>query len=135
MDKTESKYRDIQFYSEKNETLMSVHSRDTKVYADLLEASPHVVKYRCLLPLEPSFMEEVSRLGIRPVYFETAWASDFWIENADGTTGIREVLPIRHPIKKAMIEKLELSRRYWKQLDVDDWKIVVIDRGGDDDVL
>lgn len=135
MDKTESKYRDIQFYSEKNETLMSVHSRDAKIYTDLLEASPHVMKYKCILPLEPGFMEEVSRLGIRPVYFETAWASDFWIENTDGTTGIREVVLMVNLIKRATIEKLELSRRYWKQLDVDDWKIVVMDRGGDDDVL
>ena len=30
MDKTESKYRDIQFYSEKNKSLMSVHSKDAK---------------------------------------------------------------------------------------------------------
>ena len=66
MDKTESKYRDIQFYSEKNKSLMSVHSKDAKAYADLLEASPHVVKYKCILPLDPGFMEEVSRLGIRP---------------------------------------------------------------------
>ena len=46
MDKTESKYRDIQFYSEKNKSLMLVHSKDAKAYADLLEASPHVVKYK-----------------------------------------------------------------------------------------
>lgn len=52
MNMMESKYRDIQFYSEKNETLMSVHSRDAKVYADILENSPHVVKYKCILPLE-----------------------------------------------------------------------------------
>ena len=81
MDKTESKYRDIQFYSEKNKSLMSVHSKDAKAYADLLEASPHVVKYKCILPLDPGFMEEVSRLGIRPECFGIAWASDFWIEN------------------------------------------------------
>lgn len=135
MDKTESKYRDIQFYSEKNEALMSVHSRDVKIYADILENSPHVVKYKCILPLEPGFMEEVSRLGIRPEYFNTAWASDFWIENADGTTGIREVVPAVQLVKRATVEKLELSRRYWKQLDVGDWKIVVMDRGGDENVF
>ena len=38
-------------------------------------------------------------------------------------------------IKKADIQKLELSRRYWKRLDVDDWKVVVMARGGDDHVL
>lgn len=135
MDKTESKYRDIQFYSEKNKSLMSVHSKDAKAYADLLEASPHVVKYKCILPLDPGFMEEISRLGIRPECFGIAWASDFWIENADGTTGIREVVSVAQLVKKSAIQKLELSRRYWKQLDVDDWKIVVIDRGGDEVVL
>ena len=90
----------------------------------------HVVKYKCILPLDPGFMEEVSRLGIRPECFGIAWASDFWIENADGTTGIREVVSVAQLVKKSAIQKLELSRRYWKQLDVDDWKIVVIDRGG-----
>ena len=32
MDKTESKYRDIQFYSEKNKSLMLVHSKDAKMH-------------------------------------------------------------------------------------------------------
>ena len=94
-----------------------------------------MVKYKCILPLDPGFMEEVSRLGIRPECFGIAWASDFWIENADGTTGIREVVSVAQLVKKSAIQKLELSRRYWKQLDVDDWKIVVIDRGGDEVVL
>ena len=70
-----------------------------------------------------------------PECFGIAWASDFWIENADGTTGIREVVSVAQLVKKSAIQKLELSRRYWKQLDVDDWKIVVIDRGGDEVVL
>lgn len=135
MDKTESKYRDIQFYSEKNEELMSVHSRDAKIYADILENSPHVVKYKCILPLESCFIEEVLRLGIRQECFDIAWASDFWIENADGTTSIREIVPMEHLTKRSAIQKLELSRRYWKQLDVGDWKIVVMDRGGDEDVF
>ena len=49
--------------------------------------------------------------------------------------GIREVVSVAQLVKKSAIQKLELSRRYWKQLDVDDWKIVVIDRGGDEVVL
>ena len=135
MDKTESKYRDIQFYSLKNEALMSVHSRDARIYAGMLENDPHVVRYKCIRPLDPGFMGEVSRLGIRPDYFDTAWASDFWIENDDGSTSIREVVLGIQLIRKAMIEKLELSRRYWNRLDVGDWKVVVMERGGDGDVL
>ena len=29
--------------------------------------------------------------------------------------------------KKAVVEKLELSRRYWAILDISDWKLVVSD--------
>ncbi len=135
MDKTESKYRDIQFYSEKNQKLMSVHTRDAKTYADILEKSPNVVKYKCIVPLDPAFLDEISKVGIRAEHFQTAWASDFWIENADGSTSIREIIPLEHLIKKADIQKLEISRRYWKRLDVDDWKIVIMTRGGDGYVL
>lgn len=135
MDKTESKYRDIQFYSEKNQMLISVHTRDAKTYADILEDSPNVAGYQCLQPLDPAFLGEISRLGIRPDYFEAAWASDFRIENADGSISIREVVPAEHLTRRASVEKLELSRRYWKRLDVDDWKVVVMARGGDDHVL
>ena len=135
MDKTESKYRDIQFYSLKNEALMSVHSRDARIYAGMLENDPHVVRYKCILPLDPGFMGEVSRLGIRQECFDTAWASDFWIENEDGTTSIREILPRGQILKKSAIQRLELSRRYWNRLDVGDWKVVVMERGGDGDVL
>lgn len=42
---------------------------------------------------------------------------------------------MEHLTKRSAIQKLELSRRYWKQLDVGDWKIVVMDRGGDEDVF
>ena len=62
MDKTESKYRDIQFYSEKNQMLISVHTRDAKTYADILENSPNVVKYKCIVPLDPAFLDEISKV-------------------------------------------------------------------------
>lgn len=135
MDKTEAKYRDIQFHSEKNEALISVHTRAAKAYADILENSPHIVRYKCLVPLEPAFLEEISKVGIRAEHFQTAWASDFLIENADGSTGIREIVPLEHLIKKADIQKLEISRRYWKRLEVDDWKVVIFDREGKGYVL
>lgn len=135
MDKTESKYRDIQFYSEKNKKLMSVHTREGKIYADILENNPNVAGYQCLQPLDPAFLEEIPRLEIRPDYFEAAWASDFRIENADGSISIREVVPAEYLTRRASVEKLELSRRYWKRLDVDDWKIVIMTRGGDGYVL
>ncbi len=135
MDKTESKCRDIQFYSEKNKKLMSVHTREEKIYADILENSPNVAGYQCLQPLDPALLGEISRLEIRPDYFEAAWASDFRIENADGSISIREVVPAEHLTRRASVEKLELSRRYWKRLDADDWKVVIMARGGDDHVL
>lgn len=43
---------------------------------------------------------------------------------------MQEVVSVARLAKKSAIRKLELSRRYWKQLDVGDWKVIVIDRGG-----
>lgn len=77
MGKTESKRRDIQFYSERDRPLVSVHSKGIRAYADPLEASPHVMKYKCILPSDPGFAEEISRLGIHPERFGIAWVSDF----------------------------------------------------------
>ena len=38
---------------------------------------------------------------------------------------IREIISAEQLRKRAEVEKLELSRRYWNGLDIDDWRIVV----------
>lgn len=53
------------------------------------------------------------------------WTTDFVIRTADGRTAIREFADAQDVSKKAVMEKLELSRRYWSVLDITDWKLVV----------
>ena len=38
----------------------------------------------------------------------------------------------RHFEKRAIIERLELSRRYWKAMDVSDWKLVIFENNGEE---
>ena len=44
---------------------------------------------------------------------------------ADGRKEIREIINSGQLRKRAVVEQLELSRRYWSALDVSDWKVVV----------
>lgn len=78
------------------------------------------------LPVGFDPLPHIDRIGIRPAYFETEWASDFLLRYADGRVGVRELVTAVQLQKKADLEKLELSRRYWVVLDVSDWKVVVI---------
>lgn len=50
MEKAKTKYRDISFFSEKNQTMMCVHSRRAREYADLLEQVPEVASYQTSVP-------------------------------------------------------------------------------------
>ena len=58
------------------------------------------------------------------------WATDFVIYYADGSMGIREIVTETMLAKRANIEKLEFSRRYWSVSEsVKDWKIVIMEKG------
>lgn len=129
MDKLKEKYRDIQFFSKKNGRTVSVHSRDARLYAGTLEDSPNVSDYECCVPLEGTHLEDVGTTGIRQEYLRTDWATDFLVDFSDGSRGIREAVRLEDLVKRSMVEKLELSRRYWKRMDVTDWKIVIVDKG------
>lgn len=52
-------------------------------------------------------------------------SSDFYIRHADGTAAVRELVSAADLTKRAEVEKLELSRRYWAALGVSDWKVVI----------
>ena len=123
MQKSGVKTRDIRFFSEKNDTMICVHTPLARDYAKWLEDQPWVERYETGVLLDASQMDHVSRVDIRSSYFETAWASDFLITLADGRKEIREV-QLR---KRAVVEQLELSRRYWGALDVSGWKVVVME--------
>lgn len=127
MQKSGVKTRDIRFFSEKNDTMICVHTPLARDYAKWLEDQPWVERYETGVLLDASQMDHVSRVDIRSSYFETAWASDFLITLADGRKEIREIVSVEQLRKRAVVEQLELSRRYWGALDVSGWKVVVME--------
>ena len=127
MRKSGVKTRDIRFFSEKNDTMLCVHTSLERDYAKWLEDQPWVERYETGVLLDASQMDHVSRVDIRSSYFDTSWASDFMVTLADGRKEIREIITLGQLRKKAVVEQLELSRRYWSALDVSDWKVVVME--------
>lgn len=129
MDKTGKKCRDISFRSEKNQMVVCVHSREAREYARVLESDELVVSYEACYKLDLERYQFVSLLDIRKDYFEIEWATDFVIHYSDGSMGIREIVTEAMLSKRANIEKLEFSRRYWSASEsVKDWKIVLMSR-------
>jgi len=126
VEKVGVKTRDIQFYSEKGGVMVKVHSKPARDYAKWLEGEAWVESYEAACPWDMTRYPHIDRIGIRPAYFETEWASDFLLNYTDGRVGVRELVTAKQLQKKADLEKLELSRRYWAALDVSDWKVVVI---------
>ena len=127
MRKSGVKTRDIRFFSEKNDTMLCVHTSLERDYAKWLEDQPWVERYETGVLLDASQMDHVSRVDIRSSYFDTSWASDFMVTLADGRKEIREIINSGQLRKRAVVEQLELSRRYWSALDVSDWKVVVME--------
>ena len=126
VEKVGVKTRDIQFYSEKGGIIIKVHSKQARDYAKWLEGETWVESYEAACPWDMTRYPHIDRIGIRPAYFETEWASDFLLHYTDGRVGVRELVTAKQLQKKADLEKLELSRRYWAVLDVSDWKVVMI---------
>ena len=126
MDKVNKKRRDIKFFSEKNQSLKVVHTEDARCYAKCLEDREEVVSYDVCVPLDAGALDRIDKINIRGDYFKQQWESDFQLIYANGTYGVREVVRPGDLEKLAEVEKLELSRRYWKLLGVNDWKVVVV---------
>lgn len=130
MDKVGKKCRDINFRSEKNQKVMCVHSREAREYARILESDELVVIYEACYKLDKERYQFVSPVDIRKDYFDVEWATDFVLHFADGSIGIREIATEAMLAKRANIEKLEFSRRYWSGSEsVRDWKIVLMEKG------
>lgn len=130
MDKSGGKRRDITFRSEKNGKVMCVHSREAREYARILELDDMVISYEACQSLDMERYQFVNTVDIRKDYFDVAWATDFVIHYADGSIGIREIVTEAMLAKRANIEKLEFSRRYWSGSKyVRDWKIVLMEKG------
>lgn len=125
MEKAGKKRRDIVFYSEKNGTMITVHNEAARAYSKYLEERPEVASYESCKLLDRGRLNSVQKTDIRGDYFKTDWVSDFYIHNADGTIGVREVICTNDLTRRAEVEKLELSRRYWSLMGVQDWKLVI----------
>ena len=124
MEKANQKRRDIKFFSGKNQTVVCVHNVDARAYAQYLEGNPAVEKYETDSPLELTRFPHLSTMDIRTEYFSLDWVSDFRVYYSDGTAGIREVVREQQLKKRSVVEQLELSRRYWQAVGIQNWKIV-----------
>lgn len=128
MNKSGGKWRDITFRSDKNQSVVCVHSKEAREYARILENDPKVETYEVNVPLDMERYQYVNTIDIRKSYFEIAWTTDFVIHYVSGNFGIREIMVEAGLSKKAEIEKLEFSRRYWSSLRAVDWKIVIMEK-------
>lgn len=127
MERTGERTRDIRFYSSKNNDIVCLHSKWARDYAKWLETQPWVQSYEAGCPLDADIIDRISRAGIRTDYLQAGWATDFVIHCADGRKGVRELVQQQQLKKKAYVERLELSRRYWAATDTE-WMVVIVDR-------
>lgn len=111
MEKANLKAREYRFFSQKNQKMICLHSEQALAYARYLEDRLWVAAYDACVPLE--LTDQIDPWGIRPLYFKTAWVSDFRLVYADGKQAVRELVRLEDLEKQAVIERLELSRRYW----------------------
>lgn len=129
MEKFNAKNRVIKFFSKKNDCIIRAHTEEERRYAEVLENDRTVEKYETIVRLDMEKYKHLNPLKIRKIYFETEWATDFLITNTGQTISIRELVTREYLEKISVIERLELSRRYWASTNVCDWKLVII--GGD----
>ena len=91
----------------------------------VLEERPEITAYEACKPLDINRLDALQKTDIRGEYFREQWSSDFYIRHADGTAAVRELVSAADMTKRAEVEKLELSRRYWAALGVNDWMVVI----------
>ena len=126
MERAGERTRNIRFYSQKSNEIVCLHSKWARDYAKSLETQPWVSSYEVAFPLDADIMGRVSRAGIRADYLQTECATDFVLRYADGRKGVRELIQRQQLKKKAYVERLELSRRYWTATGTE-WMVVIID--------
>ena len=125
MDRAGKKVRDISYHSGKNGGMAVVHSEAARAYSKYLEERPEITAYEACKPLDINRLDALQKTDIRGEYFREQWSSDFYIRHADGTAAVRELVSAADLTRRAEVEKLELSRRYWAALGVNNWKVVI----------
>ena len=130
MHKDKARTRDIYFFSQKSNQMMCVHSERAREHARRLEEDGGVESYEVNVQLNIDQYPYLSAVDIRASYFQTQWTSDFMVRYRDGRREIQEIVNVVDLKKRAVIEKLELSRRYWELMQVSKW-CVVLESGGE----
>ena len=130
MHKDKARTRDIYFFSQKSNQMMCVHSERAREHARRLEEDGGVESYEVNVQLNIDQYPYLSAVDIRASYFQTQWTSDFMVRYRDGRRDIQEIVNVEDLKKRAVIEKLELSRRYWELMQVSKW-CVVLESGGE----
>ena len=115
--------------SQKNQAVLCVHSKEAREYARILEEDEQVKSFEVGYLLDQDRYTYVNPLDIRKDYFATQWTTDFVLHYADGRIGIRELIGKGGLTKRANVEKLEFSRRYWSSTEAADWKAVIMEKG------
>lgn len=118
MHKDKARTRDIYFFSQKSNQMMCVHSERAREHARRLEEDGGVESYEVNVQLNIDQYPYLSAVDIRASYFQTQWTSDFMVRYRDGRREIQEIVNVEDLKKRAVIEKLELSRRYWELMQV-----------------
>lgn len=128
MEKANAAKRTISFFSQKNGKMMTVSSRAARRAAQHLERDSTVLRYEAGIAL-PVPCAVGDSAGLRASFLQEAWLTDFYAERLDGTFFVWEVVTPEQLAKRAVAEKLELSRRYWKSREIQEWKICVSEEG------
>lgn len=115
--------REIMFVSKKDGQFKVVTNDDELAFAQKLEEDETVVRYHTSVPLK-NFAQKIYLTNIRKSYRETEWLTSFVVEYVDGTNAAYEIIRPYHLEKRAEVEKLEISRRYWTSVGVDKWQMI-----------
>lgn len=116
---------EIRFVSKKDGLVKLVSNRDELKFAQQLDEDDTVVRYQTSVPME-NWTARTYSTGIRKTYRETKWLTSFIVEYTDGTKAAYEVIREYHLEKRAEVEKLEISRRYWTAVGMDKWKMILL---------
>ena len=127
MEKSNEKKQEIRYYSNKNSRLITVKSNVVRSYTKHLEDRETVKEFEVHKKLTSERIQQLQRVDIRKDYIDSEWETDVYITYTDGTNGVREIVKEEWLEKRAVIEKLELSRRYWQSVGVTNWKIVIME--------
>lgn len=128
MTRKDEKKRSITFFSQKNKCAITVQSECAKQFAMQLEQDESVTAYETNVVIE-SLPDKIDMTGFRRSQVAQTWLSDFLVMRGEAPTIIEVVEEEQLEKKRACSERLELSRRYWKEAGMPNWRVAILKRG------